>query len=187
MLPPPPDPAALSDLLARAGAGDAAALAELLRRYERRVRLTARSLLGPGLRPTLDSLDLVQSVHRALLPGLRCGRYAFADEDQLVALAVTVLRHKVHRATRRPLSGPLVESPPAPPDDQPANATAARDLLARVLDTLGEEDRRIVEMRLQQFSTAEIATALGCTPPILRAQLSRLRARLREAGYDDLA
>src|SRR5690348_4987095 len=100
MTPPAPDPAALADLLRQATAGDSAALAELLQRYERRVRLAARSLLRPPLRNVLDSFDLVQSVHRALLPGLRDGRYAFADEEQLVALAVTVLRHKVRRSAR---------------------------------------------------------------------------------------
>lgn len=184
---PSSDPGALADLLKRAGAGDSAALGELLQRYERRVRLTARSLLGPPLRHVLDSLDLVQSVHRALMPGLRDGRYSFDDEDQLVALAVTVLRHKVRRAARRRQPTAPPPDSPAPLGDQPAHASAARDLLDRVLDDLGPEDRRLVEMRLQQFSTAEIAHALGCTPAILRARLSRLRARLRDSGYEELA
>src|SRR5437868_2367218 len=49
-------------------AGDDAALTRLLQQYEPRLRTAARVLLGPWLRPHLDSLDLVQSVHRELLP-----------------------------------------------------------------------------------------------------------------------
>jgi RNA polymerase sigma-70 factor (ECF subfamily) len=68
MAAPPDDFAAL---IARAQAGDPTALAELVRRYESRVRLVARVLLGKALQPYLDSMDLVQSVHRSLLGGPR--------------------------------------------------------------------------------------------------------------------
>ena len=60
-----------TELLSRVQQGDEAALAELLQAYEPRLRTTARVLLGPLLRPHLDTVDLVQSVHRVLLPGLR--------------------------------------------------------------------------------------------------------------------
>lgn len=188
MADPPSDPGALSDLLRRAGAGDGAALGELLRRYERRVQLAARSLLRPALRNVLDSLDLVQSVHRALLPGLRDGRYTFADEDQLVALAVTVLRHKVQRTARRPPPSPADPAtlpPEAAPGVGPSESAVGEELIAKVLANLDPEDRRLVELRLQDYSTAEIATELGVSAAVLRARLSRLRKRLRDAGYDE--
>lgn len=175
-----PDSEALADLLRRASAGDESALGQLLQRYERRVRLAARSLLRHPLRHLLDSLDLVQSVHRAMVPGLREGRYTFSDEDQLVALAVTVLRHKVLRNAQRTRLAP---PPPPAPTSMPHETAAARDLLSRLLADLTDADRRIVEMRLEGFATAEIAASLECTPAIVRARLSRLRRRLREAGY----
>jgi RNA polymerase sigma-70 factor (ECF subfamily) len=178
-----PDPPPLADLLSRATAGDSAALSELLRRYERRVRLAARLLLRQPLRPYLDSLDLVQSVHRALLPGLRGGRYALADEDQLVALAVTVLRNKVHRAARRARPAAPLAAAAEPSARDAAPADESRD---RVLAALDGPDRRIVELRLEDRSTAEIAADLGLTPAVVRARLSRLRARLRDAGFADL-
>lgn len=188
MADPPPAPDALADLLRRAGAGDAAALGDLLRRYERRVRLAARSLLRPALRNVLDSIDLVQSVHRALLPGLRDGRYAFADEDQLVALAVTVLRHKVQRTARRPPPAPSDPAAlPAEPsaEAEPPDAAVGRELVANVLADLDGDDRRLVELRMQDYTTPEIAAELGVSPAVLRARLSRLRKRLRDAGYDE--
>ena len=58
-------------LLAKVRAGDQAALAQLARQYEPELRVVARVLVGPLLRPYLDSLDLVQSVHRSLLIGVR--------------------------------------------------------------------------------------------------------------------
>lgn len=181
-----PNPTDLADLLRRAGAGDAAALTEVLRRYEHRVRLAARALLRSPLRQALDSLDLVQSVHRALLPGLQDGRYTFADERQLVALAVTVLRHKVRRSARKKQPGEL-DGATTPADRSagpPATATA-NDLLARLLADVEGPDRRAVELLAQGYNTVEIAAALGVAPAVLRARLSRLRRRLREAGHDD--
>src|SRR6516165_6904338 len=88
-------------LLARARDGDPEALAELVRQYEPEVRIVARVLLGPALRPYLDSLDLVQSVHRSLLLGLRHGKVDVSSPERLVALATTMVRRKIARQWRR--------------------------------------------------------------------------------------
>src|SRR4051794_34433884 len=87
-------------LLERGRRGDAAALETLSRQYEPKVRLVARVLLGPALRPYLDSLDLVQSVHHSLLLGLRQDKFAIGSPENLVALALTLLRRKVARKWR---------------------------------------------------------------------------------------
>src|SRR3954463_712959 len=88
-------------LLALARAGDRSALEQLARQYEPKVRLVARVLLGPALRPYLDSVDLVQSVHRSLLLGLRDDKFALANPEQLLALALTIVRRKVARQWRQ--------------------------------------------------------------------------------------
>src|SRR5271167_2742394 len=95
------EPEDLSALLERIRGRDETALAELLQRYEAQLRLAARVLLGPGLRAQLDSLDLVQSVHRVLLPGLREGKYDISSLDKLLALARTIVRRKVFHSWRR--------------------------------------------------------------------------------------
>src|SRR5437867_7881602 len=87
-------------LLARARGGDRQALEQLARQYEPKVRIVARVLLGPALRPYLDSMDLVQSVHRSLMLGLRVKKYDLAGPENLVALAVTLVRRKVARQWR---------------------------------------------------------------------------------------
>ena len=88
------------DLLERGRNGDQEALTVLIQQYEREVRVMARVLLGPALRPHLDSLDLVQSVHRSLLVGLHGGRFEFHSPQDLVALALTMVRRKVARQWR---------------------------------------------------------------------------------------
>src|SRR5207245_7581209 len=55
-------PAHLAALLERVRAGDEPALTELIQHYEPRLRTAAHVLLGPLLRPSMDSVDLVQSV-----------------------------------------------------------------------------------------------------------------------------
>ena len=79
-------------LLARAQGGDREALDQLTREYEPKLRLVARVLLGPALRPYLDSVDLVQSVYKSLLLGLHNRKFAFDTSENLLALALTLVR-----------------------------------------------------------------------------------------------
>src|SRR5438132_5374477 len=88
-------------LLARARQGDRGALTQLAQQYESKVRVVARVLLGPALRPYLDSVDLVQSVHKSLMLGLRRNQYDISNPDKLVALTLTMLRRKAARHWRR--------------------------------------------------------------------------------------
>src|ERR1051326_9256484 len=88
-------------LLARARGGDRAALEQLTTEYEPKLRLVARVLLGPALRPYLDSVDLVQSVHRSLMLGLRDEKFTPEGPENLLALALTLVRGKVARHWRR--------------------------------------------------------------------------------------
>ena len=60
-------------------------LAALVQSYESKVRLVARVLLGPALRPYLDSVDLVQSVHRSLMLGLRQDKFDISSPEKLMA------------------------------------------------------------------------------------------------------
>ena len=51
-----------------------------------------------------------------------------------------------------------------------------RHLYSQVTDT----ERRVIEMRLQGYSTVEVANELGITADVLRVRLHRLRQRLRD-------
>jgi RNA polymerase sigma-70 factor (ECF subfamily) len=182
-------------LVARVRLGDEAALAALLQLYEREVRLAARVLLGRALRSHLDSADLVQSVHHSLMLGLRQDKFVLAGPQQLQALALTMVRRKVARHWRRlrrqqHLDPEVLEtqaaadSPTAPAGPQPDPAAEAQyhDTLNYLYGKLDERDRRLVELRLQGYSTAEAARQLGEDADVLRVRLSRLRRRLREGN-----
>jgi RNA polymerase sigma-70 factor (ECF subfamily) len=191
----PPAADEFAALMARARAGDGLAIAQLAQQYEPELRLAARVLLGPALRPYLDSMDLVQSVHKSLLLGLRRDQFDISSPEKLVALALTVVRHKVahhwrhlqrqHRFENQSTESggvtPLL-SVPSGQDTDPAEAAQFHDAVEHLCRNLDATERRLVELRWQGCSTAEAAKELDVDPDVLRVRLSRLRQRLRATG-----
>src|SRR5215510_11322671 len=88
-------------VLARARQGDPEAMARLVEEYEPEVRRVAHRRLGPALRAAVDSADLVHSVHRSLLFCLKQNKFTFAGPQDLIALAVTMVKRKVARKWKR--------------------------------------------------------------------------------------
>ena len=84
--------AAFSDLLAQARQGNEAAMHQLVTEYEHEVHTVARIRLGAALRPYVDSIDLVQSVHKSLMIGLQEGKFDISTPQNLIALALTIVR-----------------------------------------------------------------------------------------------
>lgn len=182
-------------MLERARQGDQKALTELAHTYESEVRIMAHVHLGQALRPYLDSVDLVQSVHRSLLIGLRQDKFDISSPEKLVGLALTIVRRKVARQWRRmkrqqrlpnraEASGDLpdVLAALSAPQADPAAAAQFNDAVQKLCRNLDEEDRRVMELRLEGHSTVEVARLLGLDADVLRVRLSRLRKRLREDG-----
>jgi RNA polymerase sigma-70 factor (ECF subfamily) len=189
-----PEPAEEFDrFLERARRGDADAVARFIREYEAEVRIIARVRLGPALRPYLDSMDLVQSVHRAMIEGLRQGKFDLSSPQKLRNLAAAIVRRKVanqwrrHQKQKRLEGATLSSHEVAPllaslccPDAAPT--APSNDVIGQLLDRLSAADRQLVELRLQGHSTADIARALGVSADSLRMRLKRLRERLRQQG-----
>ena len=186
----PQAPNDFAALLDRVRQGDETALAQLVQQYEAEVRIAARVRLGPALRAYLDSMDVVQSVHRTLIEGLRQNKFEFSSPEKLVALAVTLMQRKIARHWRR-----LKRRPPASagdmreallslcsPEVDPARAAQLADAADHFLHGLDETDRRLVELRLEGCSTADAARQLGVDAGFLRVRLGRLRKRLIEQG-----
>jgi RNA polymerase sigma factor (sigma-70 family) len=189
------DASDFDELLTRARSGDESAMAALVERYEPEVRMVARIRLGAALRRHLDSVDLVQSVHKSLMLGLRADRYDISTPEQLIALALTIVRRKVSRQWRKlkrqqSLSGGVSKSEDLPDliaslsasDSDPAQIASVREATAHVLKGLNETETRVMELRLEGHTTAEVARRLGLDADVLRVKLSRLRRQLRERG-----
>ena len=70
----------------------------------------------------------------------------------------------------------------------PEEALLARDTLAGLLALPSERDRTVVMLRVQGYTTGEIALRLGVTDRTVRRHLHALRERATEAGIlDDAA
>src|SRR5262245_8185429 len=106
-------------LVAKVRGGDESAAAELVGRYERAVLRSVRSRLSQSMRGALDSMDVMQSVHRSLLTGLKNNRFQFATPQQLIGLAVVMVQRKVARHWRK------LKRFPMPGGAAPASGSAA--------------------------------------------------------------
>src|SRR5262245_28248766 len=187
-----------TDLLARARGRAREALHQRARDYEPKLPLVARVLLGPALRPYLDSVDLVQSVHKSLLLGLRADKFTLNTPEDLLALALTLVRRKVarhwrHLQRQQRLSGGAgtitdlshVLTTLSRPNDDPAQAAQFRDQVVQLCGNLNDAERRLLELRLQGSTPTECAAELGLSAVAFRVRLTRLRQRLRSAGILD--
>jgi RNA polymerase sigma-70 factor (ECF subfamily) len=184
-----------SALMQRAAQGDVDAQERLCRQYEPKVRIVARVLLGPALRTHFDSLDLVQSVHRSLLVGMRNQKYDVSSPDKLIALATTIVRRKVARKWRRARRQVRIDGRESNADglahtlssisgteSDPAQVAAFNDQLERLCANLSDAEKRMLELRLEGFTSAEVARELGLHPVAIRVRWTRLRQRLEAAG-----
>lgn len=184
------------DLMNKAREGDSRALERLSAVYEKELRLVARVQLGPALRPYLDSLDLVQTVHRSIMMGLRDHKFEINTPDHLIGLALTMVRRKVARHWRRmqrqqrmslhdqsgeeQTANILTELSSAEGD--PAQAVQLRDAIQHLWQHLDEIERKVMTLRMQGLTTVEVAEQLNLDADVLRVRLSRLRQRLRQAN-----
>jgi RNA polymerase sigma factor (sigma-70 family) len=184
-----------AELLKRTRQGDPEAALAIAREYERELLLVARVQLGPALRPYLDSIDLVQSVHRSLLIGLRQDKYDISTPGNLIALALTMVRRKVarhwrrHQRQQRLETGRVDETSHvdllaslAHSAGDPARAAQMQDAVEHLWNHLDATEKSLVGLRLKGFSTAEAARELQLDPDVLRVRLSRLRQRLESTG-----
>ena len=181
-----------SRLMERAAAGDSQAQLDICQHYEQQVRIVARVLLGPLLRPHLDSVDIMQSVHHSLLMGIRDQRFDISSPDKLVALACTIVRRKVarkwrvhRRQTRVDDSGSFIlESlhTLARNQESPSQAAEYEDAIHTLYNSLNTIEKTMLERRLEGYTTEEVARQLGMNPVAIRVRWTRLRQRLHEAN-----
>ncbi|MEM6471198.1 MAG: sigma-70 family RNA polymerase sigma factor [Planctomycetota bacterium] len=192
------DSPSFEDLVARCRRGDADAMRRLAEGYECELRIVAKAHVGVALQPYIDSTDLVQSVHRSLLVGLRNDRFSIETPEQLVGLALTIVRRKAARHWRRlrrqqRLSGGhdgsailadlLIDR--GTQFDEPSLQASRRETLERTLRDLDDSDRSMIELRLLGYSTVDAASQLGLNADVTRVRLSRLRKKLRQSGVDE--
>ncbi len=193
-----PLPSDFAHLLELARSGDHDALEQIAAQYESKLRIVARVQLGAALRPYLDSQDLVQSVHRSLMVGLRNEKFDISSPENLIALTVTMLRRKIARhwmrmrRQQRNLENGYGEldlvqllSSVCVPSEDPSVQAQICDSIRFLCEHMDATEKQIVDLRLQGFAAPEIATQLGLTAVNVRVRMTRLRQRLLAAGVNE--
>ena len=187
------------ELVRRVRARDDEAAAQLMRRYESAVRRVVRiHMRDSRLRRVLDSMDICQSVMATFFARAALGQYDLDSPADLLNLLASITRHKVTNQAKRLMSqkrdlrrdAPLGDEPDRTPSraSDPAEQASAKELLAKVRDRLGEDERYLAEQRALGRGWKELADELGGTDVALRKKLTRALDRvMAELGLDDHA
>jgi RNA polymerase sigma-70 factor (ECF subfamily) len=197
-----PDPAQTRALLARAEAGDAAAVDDLLAGHRDALRRAVELRLDPALARRVDASDIVQDVlleaNRRLRDYLHNPTMPFHLWLRHLAKDRLIDAHRFHRkAQRRSLDREQANKPPAwadassvqliaqllDPERTPASAAVQQELerrLAAAVAALDEADREVILMRhYEQLGNQEVAAALGLTEAAASMRYLRALRRLR--------
>jgi RNA polymerase sigma-70 factor (ECF subfamily) len=192
-----PDAESFVDFIRRIRDGDEQAAAELVRSYERAIRVEVRArLTDPNLRRYFDSMDVCQSVLASFFVRAATGEYDLEHPQQLLKLLVAMARNKVafqarkqkqqRRDYRRVMGAEVDELDALENGPGPSQLAASRDLLRAVRDRLTEDERQVADRRAERRTWAEIAAELGGTPEARRKQLGRALDRVsRDLGLGE--
>lgn len=178
------------DLVARCREGDQTAARILFNRFVERLLLLARRRISQRLSSRVDAEDIVQSVFRTFFHRLKLDQFQFDDQDDLFKLLVRITVHKTlrqiafHNADKRnPIreashteGGQEMLAQVLDAEPSPETIVTFMDQLEHFLGQLRTEDRQILEMRLQGYSTDEIARQLGMYDRKVRRVLERVRS-----------
>lgn len=175
--------------------GDPQVVGQFWQRYGLRLQGLAAEYLTPRLRRREGPDDVVQSVCRTFFRRAQDGQFQLADAGDLwrllCAITVTKVREKAryHRRGKRSIdrqqdldfgsdSSPG-ELPIAAAAPTPAEAAEFADELQRLLSGMDDEQRQLVELKLEQYTNREIADKLRCSERTVRRILKRVQARLQ--------
>jgi RNA polymerase sigma-70 factor (ECF subfamily) len=167
------------------------ALGDFWNHYGPMLERLADKNLAKGLRARLGPEDVVQSVCRTFFRRARDGQFELQDQDALwrllVAITLTKVREKTrfHMRDKRSLQHetPLADRSgvgQAPPAAAPSPAELAEfaDLLQATLAGLDEEERQVVQLKLEECTHEEVAAQLGVSERTVRRILKKVQSRL---------
>lgn len=177
------------DMIERCRRGDQDAARELFDAYVARLVPLARRRISQRLVSRVDPEDIVQSVFRTFFARLKDDKFEINDQDELFRLLMRITVHKTlrqiahHKAAKRDPNLELAQGESA--QDQllqlltteptPEATVTFLDQLEHFMAQLQTTDREILNLRLQGFSTEEIAQKLGSYDRKIRRVLERIR------------
>lgn len=184
-----------TELARRAAAGEAAAFEAIMRRYNRRLFRTARSIL----KSDADAEDALQDAYLHAWRALRGFRADARLSTWLVRIVVNDSLGHLRRRNAQlvsldvamsPSDSPLSASLAAEPDQGPDRIAARaqlRKLLEARIDLLPEAFRTVFMLRaVEQMNVEEVAQALDIPASTVRTRYFRARALIREGLADEI-
>ncbi len=189
----------ISDLIARAKAGDETAIREFLSRFEPEVRMMVRGRLPRMLRTQFDSMDFVQAVWQSFFADLQSSSRQFENVHHLRGFLAGVARNKVyeeHRRLTRTKKHALareqslyvrrgsreVELALISPEPTPSQAVQASDRLAQLVARCSPLEAQIITLRHQEMTFDEIARRTGVSERSVRRIIDEARERMETRG-----
>jgi RNA polymerase sigma-70 factor (ECF subfamily) len=184
-----------NELAALAAAGNARAFEAIMRRHNRLLFRTARSIL----RSDAETEDAVQDAYLNAWRALG----SFRDDAKLSTWLVRIVMNEALKRVRRRGSNvvkfdaglPCADSQPeagmeADHDQQPdlaASRAEMRRLMESRIDELPELFRTVFMLRaVEEMSVEEVSAALGIPEATVRSRFFRARAQLRESLSRDM-
>lgn len=179
--------------LQKLAAGDDRVVAEFLEAYGPPLERIAGDRMSPALARRVGTDDVLQSVCRTFFRRAQSGEFTLPDRDSLWRLLCAITLNKVRRQARvhgavrrgglRDTVGEAGDraagqapSREVPPDQ----ALVFADQLAFLIESLGETEGRLLQLKMDGHSHAEIAERLNCTERTVGRLLVRCQQRLKE-------
>jgi RNA polymerase sigma-70 factor (ECF subfamily) len=182
-----------ADFLNRLQAGEDVAAQELFARFTHQLIALALRHIDGGLRHKVEPEDVVQSVYKSFFFRYGAGNLELVNWNSLWGLLTLITVRKCaeratyHRAERRDAAREV--SPPrgdeAAPwldplgrEPTPLEAAVLSETIEHLLAGLDEDERPILELSLQGYTTREISERLGRAERTVRLLREGVRHRL---------
>lgn len=176
--------------------GDEEAATTLYQLYVDRLMQIVSNHLLSSYQKQVEPEDVLQSAFGTVFRRLRNGRFEFDSDADVWKLLVTVVLNKLRNrvrylnAERRDIrremkgeadfDGALAAQLAIPPGVEEATEFAylMRDLFE--LPSLSEDEKKLLQLRMEGFGQQEIADQLGVTDRTIRRMTDRIRDRLND-------
>ena len=190
-----------ADVMDRLRAGDEAAAHEVFQRFVRKLVRLARRQFDAVLRRKVDPEDVVQSAFKSFFLRYGIGKLEVRDWDNLWGLLTIITLRKCldrveyHHAERRDVQREAAARPgtagtepwweAVAREPRPEEAVVLAETVELLLRGLDEDERPILEMSLQGYTTQEISEHLGRPERSVRRLRERVKKQLQRLQLAD--
>jgi RNA polymerase sigma-70 factor (ECF subfamily) len=190
-----------TDVMARLRAGDQVAAREIFERFVRKLVRLAQRQFDTILRCKVDPEDVVQSAYKSFFVRYGAGKVAVHDWRELWGLLTVITLRKCldrveyHRAECRDVHREAATQPGAAGTEPwwqavareptPQEAAVLAETVEHLVRGLEADERPVLEMSLQGYTTQEISQRLGWAERSVRRLREHIRKQLERLQLGD--